>query len=169
MSNKDKILQLLKDSNVIKFGDRELRSGEISSYYVDIKSATTHSELLYLIAYEVAESYKFDVVAGVALGGIPLAVAVSLVSRNPYAIIRKSDDNKKDKVIGDVSDKTVLLIEDVTTLGGTLIYGIEELRKFGACVNQAVSIVDREQGAVQKIKQCGVDLYPMTVISEIVT
>ena len=171
--DKNRIAQLIVDLKAIKTGETDLRSGEKSPFYIDIKSAATNPDLLYLIAYEVMKKYNFDAVAGVATGGIPLAVAVSILSKKPYAIIRSAREietrshGKKDVIIGDVVDKNVLLIEDVTTSGGTAAYGVQELRKAGAKVDQVVSVVDREQGAAGLLKVLGVGLHPIVIMSEL--
>jgi orotate phosphoribosyltransferase len=109
------------------------------------------------------------VVAGVAVGGIPLAVATALVTKKPYAIIRAAEKShgKKDVIIGNIRDVNVLLVEDVTTSGGSAIYGIQALRDAGAQANRVVTVVDREQGAEEMLKKQGVRLFPLVKVSEI--
>ncbi len=155
--------------HAVEFGSFTLASGATSSYYIDIKSAATQPALLRTIARTVAEKYPFEVIAGVAVGGVPLAVAVSLESGRPYAIIRAAakDHGKKNPVIGDVSGKSVLLIEDVTTSGGSSLYGVEMLRAAGAVVDRVVTVVDREQGAAAMLSGHGVRLIPLVSVSEL--
>jgi orotate phosphoribosyltransferase len=163
------LTELLVNYKAIQFGEFILASGAKSTYYIDVKSAVTHPDLLSSIASGVAETYDFDVIAGVAVGGVPLAVAISLASRKPYAIIRSSEKGhgKKDLIIGDVRGKSVLLIEDVTTSGGSALYGIEVLRAAGARADRVVTVVDREQGAGQMLKAHGVEVTPLVRVSEL--
>ncbi|HJJ85922.1 MAG TPA: orotate phosphoribosyltransferase, partial [Methanocorpusculum sp.] len=142
----NRILDLLIQYKAVEFGDFTLASGAKSKYYVDVKTAIMQPELLSEIAAEVAAKYDFDVVAGVAVGGVPLATAVSLAAKKPCAIIRAQakDHGKSQMVIGTVKDKRVLLIEDVTTSGGSSKYGVDELKKEGAIVESVVTVVDRE-------------------------
>lgn len=160
---------LLVRYKAIEFGDFTLASGAKSSYYIDVKSAVTHPDLLAAIADLVVQDYGFEVIAGVAVGGVPLAVAVSLAAKKPYAIIRSSEKGhgKKDPVIGDVRGRNVLLIEDVTTSGGSALYGIETLRAAGARADRVVTVVDREQGAGQHLKEHGVEIFPLVRVSEL--
>jgi orotate phosphoribosyltransferase len=153
----------------IEFGDFTLASGQKSPYYVDVKSAVTSPDLLIPIADAVEQAHEFDVVAGVAVGGVPLAVATALRSGKPYAIIRASEKShgKKSLIIGNVTGKNVLLIEDVTTSGGSALYGIETLRAAGAIADRVVTIVDREQGADEMLAQHGIRLLPLVRVSEI--
>lgn len=162
------IAELLKDHGAIEIGDFVLASGARSSYYLDIKTAITDPVLLRRIGEAFAEKFSFDVVAGVAVGAVPLAVATSLVSGRPYAIIRKEqkDHGKSDLVIGDVKGKAVLLVEDVTTSGGSALFGVRVLRDAGAQVVAVASVVDRESGAAETFAREGLPLVPLTTASE---
>ncbi|MDR0439228.1 MAG: orotate phosphoribosyltransferase [Methanocalculaceae archaeon] len=163
------ILNLLIQYKAVEFGDFTLASGARSKYYIDVKRAIMQPILLGKIAKMVAEQYTFDVIAGVAVGGVPLAVAVSLASGKPCAIIRAAakDHGKNQMIIGDVSGKNVLLIEDVTTSGGSSKYGIDELRKAGAMVDSIVVVVDRDNGAETLLAADGVNLHSLVRASEL--
>lgn len=163
------VLDLLIQYKAVEFGDFTLASGVKSKYYIDVKTAIMQPALLGEIAKEVAERYTFDAVAGVAVGGVPLAVAVSLASGKPCAVIRAAakDHGKSQMVIGDVAGKHVLLIEDVTTSGGSSKYGIDELRKAGAVVDSVVVVVDRDSGAEALLAAEGVTLHPLVRASEL--
>jgi orotate phosphoribosyltransferase len=168
MVNK-RLADLLVQYKAIEFGDFTLASGAKSTYYIDVKSAMTNPDLLSAIAATVAETQKFDVVAGVAVGGVPLATATALAAKKPFAIIRSSgkDHGKKDLVIGNVKDKHVLLIEDVTTSGGSALYGMDILRSAGATVDCVVTVVDREQGASSMLAGHGIRLVPLVTVSDL--
>lgn len=155
--------------HAIEFGSFTLASGLKSDYYIDIKTAVTRPGLLVSIAKTVTEAYEFDVIAGVAVGGIPLAVAVAIDSGRPYAIIRAAakDHGKKNLVIGDVTGKSVLLIEDVTTSGRSSLYGVEMLRAAGAVIDRVVTVVDREQGAAAMLRGHGIRLIPLVRVSDL--
>jgi orotate phosphoribosyltransferase len=160
---------LLVKYKAIEFGEFTLASGAKSHYYIDVKTAATHPDLLGAIAVKVAESYEFDIIAGVAVGGVPLAAATALVGKKPYAIIRASEKGhgKRDLIIGNVQGKNVLLIEDVTTSGGSALYGIETLRAAGAQADRVVTVVDREQGAEEMLRGHDVQLLPLVKVSEL--
>ncbi len=163
------LAELLIQTRAIEFGDFTLASGAKSPYYIDVKSAVTDPSLLSAIASAIVQRYSFDVVAGVAVGGVPLAVATALVAKKPYAIIRAAEKShgKKDVIIGTVRDRDVLLVEDVTTSGGSALYGIGALRAAGARADRVVTVVDREQGAGEMLRQQGVSLLPLVRVSEI--
>ncbi|MCJ7794243.1 MAG: orotate phosphoribosyltransferase, partial [Methanoregulaceae archaeon] len=126
-------------------------------------------ELLGAIVRKIARTHEFDMTAGVAVGGIPFAVATALVSKKPYAIIRAAEKRhgKKDVIIGSVRDKNVLLIEDVTTSGGSALYGVQALREAGARIDRVVTVVDREQGAAEMLTRYGIRLIPLVRVSKL--
>ncbi|QSZ68312.1 orotate phosphoribosyltransferase [Methanofollis aquaemaris] len=163
------VAALLKAHGAVQFGNFVLASGAKSSYYLDIKSAITDPILLREIGEAFAGRFSFDVVAGVAVGAVPLAVATSLASDKPYAIIRKEEKShgKSGLIIGDVEGKTVLLVEDVTTSGGSALFGVRALREVGAEVVAVAVVVDRESGAAATFAGEGVALVPLTTVSEI--
>jgi len=163
------IANLLIRHRAIEFGDFTLASGAKSRYYIDVKTAVTHPEFLEAIAHEIAGRYTFDVVAGVAVGGVPLAVAVALAAKKPFAIIRaeEKDHGKKNPIIGDVKGKEILLVEDVTTSGGSALYGITMLRNAGARADRVVTVVDREEGAAATLRAQAVNLFALVRVSEI--
>jgi orotate phosphoribosyltransferase len=166
---KNTLSEMLIRYRAIEFGDFTLASGAKSPYYIDVKTAVTHPDLLTAVAETIASSHDFDVVAGVAVGGIPLCVATSLVKKKPYAIIRASEKShgKKDVIIGDVKGRDVLLVEDVTTTGGSALYGINALRAAGARADRVVTVVDREQGAEAMLQAHGVRIIPLVRLHEL--
>lgn len=163
------IAERLIAAGAIEFGEFTLASGATSPYYVDIKTAMTDPVLLGEIAQAIAVRERFEMVAGVAVGGVPLAVATSLASGRRFAIVRSQakDHGKANLVIGDVRDHHVLLVEDVTTSGGSAVYGVDELRRAGAKVDCVVTIVDREGGAEERLKPMGVRLVPLVRAQEL--
>jgi orotate phosphoribosyltransferase len=163
------IADMLIKFKAIEFGEFTLASGAKSPYYVDVKTAITHPDLLVAVASTIAELHEFDVVAGVAVGGVPLAVATSIATKKPYVIIRavEKSHGKKDVIIGSVRDKNVLLVEDVTTSGGSALHGILALRAAGARADRVVTVVDRQQGAESMLESHGIDLLPLVRVSEL--
>ncbi len=165
----NRIARLLKENGAVEYGEFVLASGAKSSYYLDVKSALVNPAVLKAIGQEIAGMASFDVVAGVAVGGVPIAVATSLASGEPYAIIRAGEKShgKAGRIIGKVAGKRVLLVEDVTTSGGSVIRGIEALRAEGALADTVITVVDREAGAHDSLAQRNVQLRALSRASEI--
>ena len=168
---KDELVELLKECGAIQFGRFVLTSGAISDYYIDIKKAITNPKVLKKIAKAMVEyTESYDVLAGMELGALPLVVALSLETNIPYAIVRKE---KKQHGTGkqiegeDVKNKKVLIIEDVTTTGGSVIKTLQVLRENNAKVDEVVVVVDREGGAEEKLHDLDVSFIPILSVSDI--
>jgi len=140
----------------IKKGEFVLSSGKKSNIYVDVKLACCYPDLLDLIASCIAETLKnidFDVIACVELGGVPIATAVSLKLKKRMAVFRKKkkDYGIKDDLIGVLSEgEKVVVIEDVTTTGGSALSVVERVRGRKCVTDHVITVVDREEGALKK-------------------
>jgi orotate phosphoribosyltransferase len=165
------LIQHLKECGAIKFGRFVLTSGAISDYYIDIKKASTDPKILKFIAQQMSQYVNgYDLLAGMELGAVPLVVALSLETGIPYVIIRKEKrEHGTGKQIegGDVKGKSVLVVEDVTTSGGSTIKTIQILRENDAEVEKVLVVVDRESGARQKLEKLEVEFIPLVSVSEI--
>lgn len=168
---KEDLIQLLKECGAIKYGRFVLTSGAISDYYIDIKKASTDPKTLKTIAQEMSKyTTGYDLLAGMELGAVPLVVALSLKTGIPYVIIRKEKHRhgtEKQIEGGNVKDKNVLVIEDVTTSGGSVVKTIQILRVNNAKVDKALVVVDRGSGAKEKLQNMEVDFIPLIPVSEI--
>lgn len=168
--NKKELIDLLKNCNAIKFGRFVLTSGAVSDYYVDIKKASTKPKILKKIVEEVAEYTEgYDFIAGMELGAVPLVVALSLETNIPYVIIRK---DKRDHGTGkqiegeDITNKRVLVIEDVTTSGNSVVKAINAIRTNKGLVDEVIVVVDRESGAEKKLNELDVSFIPLISSSD---
>ncbi len=169
--NKEEFIQLLKECGAIQFGRFVLTSGAISDYYIDIKKASANPTVLKRIAEALAEyTDGYDLIAGMELGAVPLVVAVSLETEIPYVIVRKEKrkhGTSKQIEGGNVKNKKVLVIEDVTTSGGSVVKTIQILRENQAKVDEVLVVVDRESGAEEKLQSLNVSFIPLLSVSDI--
>jgi len=166
-----KFLADLKACGALQFGTFTLASGRTSSYYIDIKKAVTRPELLRAIGEAMAPyAAKADKVAGVELGAVPIAAAVSLASGKPYLMVRKAtkEHGTKREFEGDLSkgDK-VLFVEDVITTGGTLRGAIERMRAQGAVIDDVVAVVDREEGGKIALAEITIRLHALVTAKDL--
>ena len=111
-----------------------------------------------------------DRIAGIVLGSVPLAAALSLETGIPYVMVRKEKkDHGTGKLIEGVLNKgdKVLVVEDVITSAGSSVKGIGTLREEGAVVTDVFSVIDREAGGSDALAQIGVKLTPLVKASEL--
>ena len=165
------LLELLKTTGALRFGEFTLASGKTSPYYVDIKKAVTKPEVLRAIGRGIAKyAHRADRIAGVELGAVPIAAVVALETGKPFVMVRKerkdhgtSKDYEGDLVAGD----RLLFVEDVVTTGGTLLKAVERMRAAGADVTEAVAVVDREEGGKEALAAIGVTLRALVTSEEL--
>jgi len=146
---KEELIKRLKEVGALKFGEFVLSSGQKSNVYVDIKHACTYPDILKLITELIAEKVMdldFDKIACIELGGVPLAVSLSLKLNKPLVIFRKQkkDYGVRDDCIGVIeSGEKFVVVEDVTTTGKSALSVVERVGKRGGKVVAILSVVNR--------------------------
>ncbi|RLI84486.1 MAG: orotate phosphoribosyltransferase [Archaeoglobales archaeon] len=168
MSRED-LMRYLIEVGALKFGEFTLSSGKKSNVYIDIKHACTYPHVLKTISEimsKIVKSLDFDKIACIELGGVPLAVALSLRVEKPLVIFRKEKKGYgiEDDCIGDVkSGERFVVVEDVTTTGRSALSVVRRVEERGGKVVAVLTVVDREEGAKEKIK----NLIPILKMDEI--
>jgi orotate phosphoribosyltransferase len=165
----------LERCGALQFGEFTLASGAKSNYYIDIKKASTDPKVLYLISQLMAERIqvsgkRYERIAGVVLGSVPLAAALSLATGIPYVMVRKEKkDHGTSKLIEGEMNRgdRVLVVEDVITSAGSSISAIKTLREHGAAVEDIISVVDREGSGREALRDIGVTLTALVRASEL--
>ncbi len=156
--------KMLENCGAVRYGDFTLTSGKKSKYYVDIKMASTRPEILKVIAKKMADFVDEDKIAGMELGAVPIATALSLETGLPYIMVRKKTKSHgtSGRLEGGLKEgETVVIVEDVTTTGGSSIETVELLREEGAKVDKVLVVVDREEGAAEALAKIGVELVSL--------
>jgi len=170
---KEKLIESLKESGCIKFGDFVLSSGKRSNYYVDIKRSITDPEILKTIGRIIGYYIDKDVdvkIGGIELGSVPIATAVSLETGKELIIVRKKskDYGTKSMIEGELKEgDKVILVEDVTTTGGSVIRAVEVIRSLGGVVDRVFVVVDRNEGAKENLERIGVKLIPLVNVDDL--
>lgn len=141
-------------------GTFRLRSGQTSTEYFDMFQFTSRPELLEAVADAMAEIVPHDVevLAGLQLGGVPLAAALALKTRIPAVYVRLRRKPYATQRIAEgveLDGKVVAIIEDVVSTGGQIVLSTEDLRAEGAEVRYALAVVDRETGAREALAAAG--------------
>ncbi len=114
-----------------KKGDYKLSSGKHVETYFDLKEMMGDPRILREEARRIAHTTaidKVDVIIGIDYGGVPLAIALSLLTNIPYAILRKEAKNHgmAKRIEGCQLRGKCLLLDDVKSTGKSL----EEAKKY---------------------------------------
>lgn len=145
-------------------GDFKLRSGLTSKEYFDKYRFESQPALLKQIASAMAPLIPKDtqVLAGLEMGGIPVATALSLESGIPAVYVRKEAKAYGTCRIAEGLESlrglNVCIIEDVITTGGQVILSAEDLRKEGANVRNVLCVISRQQGGEEKLSAAGLQM-----------
>ncbi len=141
-------------------GDFTLSSGRSSKYIFDKYGFETRPRLLDAIAESMAKMAGDNVtrIAGMELGGVPLATALSLKTGLPFVIVRKGRKGYGiDRSIeGDLTaEDKVVIVEDIATTGAQALLAAGIIEEAGAKVVNIIYVIDREEGAREGIENRG--------------
>jgi len=163
---RNKLFALLKE-RAFRRGRVVLASGRESDFYFDMKPAMLDPEgaglLAELILQEI-QGIKADCIGGIEMGAVPLIAPVAMRSPDfgrhlPGFFVRKAvkDHGTKKRVDGaDIAGKTVVILEDVTTTGGSAMDAVKAVQDAGAKVALVLSILDRGEGAADLYAKAGI-------------
>lgn len=132
-------------------GTFTLRSGRVSSTYFDKYLFESDPELLARVAAYAAPLVPdgTEVLAGLELGGVPVATALSLATGLPVAFVRKEAKTYGTARLAEgaeIAGRRTLVVEDVITTGGQVATSTAELRARGALVEAVLCVIDRSGG-----------------------
>jgi orotate phosphoribosyltransferase len=153
-------------------GSFRLRSGDTSTEYFDKYLFESDPALLREIAEALAALLPddTDALAGLELGGIPIATVTSQVCGLPTLFVRKAAKHYGTRRLaegGQIEDRRLAVIEDVVTSGGQVIESVGALRAAGAEVLNVVCVIDREAGGSEALARQGLALHPLFTMSEL--
>ena len=147
-------------------GEFTTRSGQVVNTYFDKYQFEGRPHLLRDIAAELAAmiDVEFDLLAGLEMGGIPVATALSLETNKPCVFVRKMAKTYGTERIyegPDIAGKRVLIVEDVTTTGGQILISKVELEAAGAQIVGVVLVIARAHEAVAALAQAKLELIAL--------
>jgi len=166
------VCQLYK-LGIIRFGEFTLSSGKRSTFYINLRELPSYPELFRYIMKKLLDKVDvepYDAICGIAVGGIPFAAYIAFKYGKPLVYVRKKrkEYGAGDLIVGNVSGKNILLIDDVATTGGSLIYATNVLRKNGAIVNRVALIVLRNKKVIDVLREHGVVLQYLYYAGDII-
>lgn len=153
-------------------GEFKLRSGVTSNIYFDKYLLEADPLLLAAIADHLAPRIpdRTEALAGLEMGGLPLATLLSQRTGLPCRFVRKQAKTYGTCHLaegGPVDGRRLVVVEDVVTSGGQILLSVEELRRLGAIVDSVLCIIDRESGGAAKLAEAGLELRPLFTRSEL--
>ena len=177
LSTRTRAFNLIKERS-FRRGDFVLASGKRSNFYLDMKPTMFHPEganVLSELVFERIRDLNPDYIGGLEMGAVPLVTSVSLISQQrnrpiPGFFVRKKVKDHGTRKLLEAADnldgKRVVILEDVTTTGGSALDAVRAAQEAGATVLLVLSIVDREEDAAETYQQAGVAFDQLFRVSE---
>jgi orotate phosphoribosyltransferase len=152
-------------------GEITLASGRKSDFYFNLKPTMLDPEgasLLAELTYEALRDDGLDYIGGLEMGAVPLAGAIaqlSWIKGHPIAafFVRKKPKEHGARLAVEglakgesLQGKRVVIVEDVTTTGGSALKAVEAVREAGGEVALVFTMVDRDEGASETFAQAGI-------------
>ncbi len=159
----------------------KLASGRTSNIYFNMKPTMLHPEGAYLIGALLLEAIAADapdLVGGLEMGAVPIATAVAAVSHakatpvSAFFVRKQAKEHGTQSLIeglakqDTIAGKRVVIVEDVTTTGGSALKAVEAVRAAGAVVVRVATVVDRQEGAVEAFAAAGVPFTALLTASD---
>ena len=182
-AHEQRLFDLIK-SRSFATGDFTLASGKKSNLYFNMKPTMMTAEGSHLCArafYERLIAENIDYIGGLEMGAVPIAAATAAYSFTQGKPIQSFFVRKKAKDYGakqlveglapgeSIAGKRIAIAEDVTTTGGSALQAIAAAREAGAQVDLLISILDREEGALDLLRDNGVRLTSVFSASDFVS
>jgi len=170
-TDKEKLRSIIQEKGLITGNSNtfELASGDKSNFFFDMKVVSMDpegSELMANAILETIQQQDYEYIGGLESGSIPIASVVANKSFGtkrpiPAFFVRKTSKGRgTNKVIeGNLTGNSrVIVVEDVTTKGESVLVAVKALRELGCEVDRVITIVDRLSGASELLAGEGVEL-----------
>lgn len=153
-------------------GTFQLRSGQISNEYFDKYLFESNPTILGEIAKQLAEKVPegTEILAGLEMGGIPIATALSMETGIPVVFVRKKAKEYGTCKLAEGTDfhnKRVCIIEDVVTTGGQILLSAEDLKGFGAILDNVLCVIERNPEGRKRLRESGLEMKALFTMEEL--
>lgn len=161
LDTRARLLEVFKD-RAVSFGSFKLVSGKMSTYYINSKKAIFNSEAAWLLGemlWQLTKDLNVQAIGGLEVGAIPMATAAAMrcheEGREVEAFFVRKETKQhgsQERLEGLVKPGwRVAVIDDVLTTGGSVAQAIAEVERVGAQVVVVTCIVDRLEGARERL------------------
>jgi len=163
---RERLIAIIRRLSLLQNRDFLLVSGRASNFFFDMKKTMFDPEgaaLLADILFDAIKGEDVEYIGGLETGAIPIVAALCARSWPEKPIkgffVRKENKGHgtDQRVDGRLErGSKVILVEDVTTTGGSAMQAVDQARQFGCTILKVVSVVDRLEGAAENFRAAGI-------------
>ena len=172
----EELSRILLKTGSLRFGTFKLSSGALSPYYIDLRLIPSDPEAFKKVIGYYSSVLQGEIlershsIAGIPTAGIAYGAVLAFNLRKPFVYVRKEakEHGAGRRIEGRLFPGVkVLILDDVVTSGNNLVNAIDAIRTDGGVVEDAVVLLDREQGGSVNLEKTGVKLHSFAKISRI--
>jgi orotate phosphoribosyltransferase len=172
----DELARILLKTGCLRFGTFKLSSGILSPYYIDLRLIPSDPEAFKKIIRFYSDVLQGTLlerstrIAGIPITGIAYGAVLSFNFKKPFLYVRKEakEYGGRRKIEGLLfPGERVLVLDDILTSGSNLLNAVQAIRAEGGIVEDAVVLLDRQQGGAENLKKTGVNIHPYATISQV--
>lgn len=176
VSPKEELCRILVRTGALKYGVFTMPTGHLSPYYIDLRLIPSFPDMFARIVSmysaiieDQLQPESFDRIAAIPLSSVPYAACLSYSLHKPLVLVRKEPGNGRHRQIEGImkSGDRVLPIDDVITTGGNLLSTVKVLRHEGAIVENALVLLDRQEGGVAKLRNEKVHVHSVVTMEDV--
>ena len=176
-----RLVEIVKARSFQEGPEIKLASGKTSTFYFNMKPTMLDSEGANLIAeliLDQLEGVDADLIGGLEMGAVPIAASVAAIAhargrKLPAFFVRKQakEHGTQSLIEGlargeSMQGKRVVIVEDVTTTGGSAIKAAAAIRAASADIVRVITVVDRQDGAEDAFKAANMDFKPLLTLAD---
>ena len=175
---KVEICKILDRIGALKFGAFKLTSGKMSPYYIDLRIVPSFPDAFQKICDFTAKFVRseigidnFERIVGVPVAGMPIASVVAFTLKKPFLYVRRGArlHGRGRRIEGIIAPgNRVLLVDDLITTGLSFQKAAKSITAEGGVVNDAVVLIDRQEGGKKRLEKSGIKLHALLSVTEIV-
>ena len=173
-SVEEELPKILIHTGALQFGVFTLSGGKLSPYYLDLRIVPSFPDAfrgcVELLAKSARGIETIDKIGGIPTGGLPWASVLAYSLSKPLVYVRKEvKHHGREKMVEGVLSpgNRILLVDDIITTGHNILAALQTLRAEGGVVQDALVLVDREEGGREHLRKEGVTLHAVARISEL--
>lgn len=176
-----RLIELIKSRSFQEGPEFKLASGKTSTFYFNMKPTMLDSEGAYLVASLILDQLAgtdADLVGGLEMGAVPIASSVAAVAftegrkLSAFFVRKQAKEHGTQSLVEglakgeSMAGKKVVVVEDVTTTGGSALKAAEALKAAGADIVRVITIVDRLDGAADAFAAAGFKFEALLTLND---